>query len=274
MGRQHKPAIVAFAASAALHLSMVTVFTIYIDIPVARMRYYTFDIVNPATHESFLGTAGSDDLPASVPREKLRLDTGNPTRIDAAESLPVEVATEFPTITLPTWAAPELERLQLRQESLRLRAEFTRKQKQRPLAFLLGDSGFLRETLGRITDFGDEDEPAPTSTAMLVGRPVEGVVMYIEWMAEPRNREILFSPPIEGLWRLGPSALRQPMSLLFKVAATGEVTEVLTPIEDENELASSAGKALLKYRFAPLLEGGTNDQYGTLIVAPEARETP
>ncbi|MBX7255634.1 MAG: hypothetical protein K1Y02_04655 [Candidatus Hydrogenedentes bacterium] len=273
MGR-HKPAVVAFAFSAALHLSMVTVFTIYIDIPVPRLRYYTFDIVNPTTHESYLGPIEPDILPDASLRETLRLDTGVQPLADVAESIPAGVASEFPTITLPTWAVPELERLQLRQESLRLRAEFTRKQKQSPFSFLLGESGFLRETLGRITDSDDETAAPPTTSAILVGRPVEGVVMYIEWMADPRNREILFSPPVESLWRLGPSSLQQPLSLLFKVAATGEVTEVLTPIEDDNELAASAGKALLKYRFAPLLEGGEREQYGTLIIAPESKDSP
>lgn len=161
---------------------------------------------------------------------------------------------EFLGTTLPTWALPELERLQLRQESLRLRAEFVRKQKHKPFSFPLGESGFLRETLGRIVDFGDDDEAPAQNLAMLAGCPVEGVVMYIEWMAIQDSPD-LYSPPIESLWRLGPSALRQPMSILFKVAASGEVIEVLTPIEEDNELAGSAGKALLKYRFAPLLAG-------------------
>lgn len=271
---QNRPFLLAFAFSSVLHLSMVTIFTIYIDIPVAKIGYYTFDIVNPATHLSYLGPGATDDLPQNSLRETLRLNASDLTGVEAPANVSEGITGEFPAITLPTWALPELERLQLRQESLRLRAEFVRKQKQKPLSFLLGESGFLRETLGRIADFGDDDEAPAQNSAMLVGRPVEGVVMYIEWMADPKDREILYSPPIESLWRLGPSALRQPMSILFKVAASGEVIEVLTPIEEDNELAGSAGKALLKYRFAPLLEGEDKEQYGTLLVAPEAKETP
>jgi hypothetical protein len=102
-----------------------------------------------------------------------------------------------------------------------------------------------------------------------VSRPVEGLALYIDWMSAPEDRELIFAPPIDALWRLDPTSLVEPIAIMFKVNPEGQVIEVMTPIEDEDGVVASAGKALIKYQFAPLESDFDNDQYGTLLIAPD-----
>ena len=102
-----------------------------------------------------------------------------------------------------------------------------------------------------------------------VSRPAEGIAVYIEWMNEPKDRELLFSPPIDALWRLDPDSLTQPISLVFRVSPEGQVIEVIAPIDDEEGIVASAGKALTRYRFSTIEEDDARDQHGTLLIAPD-----
>jgi hypothetical protein len=91
-------------------------------------------------------------------------------------------------------------------------------------------------------------------------------------MSEPRERELLFSPPIEALYKIEPEELAEPITLVFRVNPRGEVVEVLTPLPDDAGIVVSAARALTTYRFAPLEEPNTWDQHGTLLITP-ARDT-
>jgi hypothetical protein len=62
--------------------------------------------------------------------------------------------------------------------------------------------------------------------------------------------------------------------LVFRVNARGDVTEVFAPVEDEQGIVVAMGKALLKYRFAPIEDTSGEDQSGTLTLAPDLESTP
>lgn len=263
-----RPTIVAFAISASLHLSLVTVFTVVVYFPVQTTHYYQFDIVNPITRESLLAGAphelkvpSMDDVLASASRHDQQ-----PLNIEPG--LAMNLAPELPSITLPTFGGSEFERLELRHQSLSIRSAFEETQTATAWERFSREVGQLREAISRFSLFGPHEDAPPLQ---FIGRPVEGVALYIEWMSGPKDRALLFSPPIENLWRLDPASLVESIALVFTVAPSGEVIEVLTPLEDEAGVIASAGKALLKYQFEPLPEGQSENQHGTFLIAPEER---
>ncbi|MCC6488943.1 MAG: hypothetical protein IT364_15700 [Candidatus Hydrogenedentes bacterium] len=262
---------ISLVISSLFHLSMVTVFSIYIWIPVEEIDYYTFDIVDPVTHESVI----------RGPRDQLRVpsleDTLRPLEPPVlpgpelgslALSNPEPMGPERPQITLPTLEIAELERLHVREEGLRARSQFDMGGTPDAWSRFSAEVGRLQDALRRLTDFDDVDTEEEGENAP-VSRPVDGLALYVEWMGEPENRELIFSPPIDALWKLDPQSLAEPIAIMFKVNAEGEVIEVMTPVEDEEGVIASAGKALIKYRFAPLESGSDSDQYGTLLIAPD-----
>jgi len=102
-----------------------------------------------------------------------------------------------------------------------------------------------------------------------VSTPMAGFGVYIEWMSEPKERALLFSPPIQALWGVDPSRFDQPVALVFAVNPQGKVTEVQVPLEDEDGVVASVGAALLKYVFDPLQGDEPALQRGTLLVRAE-----
>jgi len=260
---------ISLGISTLFHLSMVTLFSIYIWIPVQEISYYTFDIVDPRTHESVLRG------PRNVLRVPSMEDALRPTVIGAAPGLeplalsaPEALDPELPQISLPRLEVAELERLQVREEGLRIQSHFEREGPQDPWARFGREVGKLQDALRQLATFDAFDEEAET-VHQPVSRPVEGLALYIDWMSAPEDRELIFSPPIDALWRLDPKSLVEPIAIMFKVDPEGQVIEVMTPIEDAEGVIASAGKALIKYRFAPLDPGAEGDQYGTLLIAAD-----
>jgi hypothetical protein len=264
-----RPTIVAFTISAALHLSLVTVFTVVVYFPVETTHYYQFDIVNPITRASLLPGASQE---LKVPSIDDVLASGAPGHdqqpLTIEPGLAMSLTPELPSITLPTFGGSEFERLELRHQSLSIRSAFEETQTATAWERFSREMGQLREAISRFSLFSaQESDPS----LQYVGRPVDGVVLYIEWMSGPKDRTLLFSPPIENLWRLDPASLAESIALVFTVSPSGEVIEVLTPLEDDAGVIASAGKALLKYRFEPLPEGQIENQHGTFLIAPEER---
>ena len=102
-------------------------------------------------------------------------------------------------------------------------------------------------------------------------RPAAGFEAHIEWVAEPRDRELLFAPPIVALWGADPAVLDEPLVIQFSVNARGRVVSVWSPQLDDDGILSSAQNSLLKYRFEPAEIA--DDQQATLHVmaAPDSR---
>jgi hypothetical protein len=260
---------ISLGISTLFHLSMVTLFSIYIWIPVEEIRYYAFDIVDPRTHESvFRG-------PRNVLRVPSMEDALRSTVADTAATLeplslsaPESLTPELPQISLPRLEIAELERLQVREEGSRIQSHFDREGPQDPWARFGREIGRLQDALRQLATFDTLDEEEDFAHQP-VSRPVAGLALYIDWMSAPENRELIFSPPIDALWRLDPRTLVEPIAIMFKVDPEGQVIEVMTPVEDAEGVIASAGKALIKYRFAPLEPGVEGDQYGTLLIAPD-----
>lgn len=268
--------LVALSVSALFHLSMVTLFSIVFEFPVTRIDYYSFRILSEES-------AFSGD-PAAHPGERMAgLPTlQNPLRDTGLEGLgleptPSDWAAGLPAIELPRLEFAEMQMLEVREEGLSIRSrlvDFLDAPLSDPWSRLSRGLERLGDALSSLGWFDDADKetlarPAPK----LVARPAEGFEAYVEWMSEPLNRELLFSPPIEALFRLHPEDLREPITLVFRVNPRGEVIEVLTPLPDEAGVVVSAARALTSYRFEPLDTPEARDQHGTLLItSARARE--
>lgn len=272
---------VAAGISAAFHLSMVTLFSIGVRFDVEIPQYFQFDIVKTSQVRSATETTDSARLRAPTIEDGFNAFSSNNAAGEFLGGLDIAEGAarlqEPPEVLLPTLEFDNLERLRLRERSIAASnrsldsrdawpddswAQFGRELEQ-----------FRRATLGRLPFFGEEpsvDEPSPQRVSV----PAEGFEIYIEWMSEPFDRQLLFSAPIEALWRVDPRTLSKPISFTFRVGPDGRVREVMQGalLEDE-ELAASVLKALLRYRFTPLPEGQAQDQHGTLLIAA-ARRTP
>ncbi|MCK5862029.1 MAG: hypothetical protein KAH38_06070, partial [Candidatus Hydrogenedentes bacterium] len=82
--------------------------------------------------------------------------------------------------------------------------------------------------------------------------PAEGFEAYIEWSGPPKDRELLFAPPIKALWKITPAKLTRTLEIVFKVAPSGRVTNVWSPMVEDSELVDDVQLTLLDYRFAPI----------------------
>ncbi|GMV95373.1 MAG: hypothetical protein AMXMBFR82_51510 [Candidatus Hydrogenedentota bacterium] len=260
---------ISLGVSILFHLSMVTLFSIYIWIPVRELEYYTFDLVDPVTHESVIRGPRNELQVPSIEEALNPVITEVPPELEAlALSAPENLDPALPQISLPRLEVAELERLQVREEGLRIRSHFEQEGPQDPWARFGREVGRLQDALRQLTVF-DAPEEEDASGLQPVSRPVEGLALYIDWMSAPEDRELIFSPPIDALWRLDPKTLTEPIAIMFKVNPAGQVIEVMTPIEDEDGVVASAGKALIKYQFAPMEGDIADDQYGTLLIAPD-----
>lgn len=260
-----RPSIFGMAIGASLlfHLSAVTLFDVVIYFPRERIAFYDFQIVEEAA------VSGLAPVPVASP-DLLSL---------AKKNL---FGDPLPDIDLPTLEFAELSRIQTRQEGLRSRSlygEIMRedspdswarfgKTLQRLGKSVTGISLSLshRETPGLRLD-EDLDEP--------VARPAEGFEASIQWNAGPKDRALLFAPPIQALWHVSPLSLQGPIELVLQLSPDGRVINVWSPNVDESGLTDEVQLAVLQYRFDPLPVGTVDAgvSTATLRIRP-ARETP
>ncbi|MDZ4858261.1 MAG: hypothetical protein SGI88_04705 [Candidatus Hydrogenedentes bacterium] len=265
--------VTTLSASVVIHLSMITLFSIYVLIPVKRPQYYEFDIVDPVTHESVIRRP-LEDLRMPSFDDVLRNGTGSAESVlpgpDLSLNAPPELATLLPDIALPSLDMAQLERSEMIVSSLRIRSEFEADRGQDAWGRFLSGIGKLDDRLREFSPFesivpgeAEKNEREP------IARPAEGLAMYVEWVGEPNDRELMFSAPIASLWRIDPRTMREPIAVPFKVNAEGKVVLVLAPPSDEGEVTAEVGAALENFQFAPLTTEVLRDQYGTLVIAPE-----
>jgi hypothetical protein len=268
---------VALVISGVLHLSAVSVFSIMIWFPRQDLKYFSVDIVRQSAEPAPASAAGAE-APARIGALRVRSaeeffdgdDTGAPSAADTAMA---DGWAALPPIDLPKVEFAEFDRLRTREESLRIRSQFTEIFDTRPKDSWALFSEQLRGLGQRLTSgiMGRETPPAAPSPVR-VSTPAPGFAIYIQWMGAPYDRQLLFSPPVQALWDVDAVEVSRPIALAFTVNAQGKVTEIQRmPIEDEEGLATAIGAALLKYRFAPLAEGN-KAQRGTLLVAPESTQ--
>jgi len=261
------------SVSIIVHLSMITLFSIYVLIPVKRPVYYEFDIVDPVTHESVirrpleslkmpsfdeLVDSRAADAQSFVPDQTLTLDA------------PLALTTTLPEISLPSLDIAQMERSEMIGSSLRIRSEFTLQEPQDAWGRLLSGIGRLDDRLRDLSpfEFGDAETPVETLPTQIES-PADGIAMYVEWVGEPRDRGLLFAAPIVSIWQLNPESMREPITLPFKVNTAGKVVLVLAPPTDEGEVINDIAHALELFQFAPLTGDTQREQYGTLVITPE-----
>ncbi len=261
---------VSLGVSLLFHLSMVTVFSIVIFFPRRQIKYYSFRIVEARVPKTT--TPDRRDL-LRVPSADQALDKARAPGFD--EEMDVGDWASLPEIRLPELRFAELELLRAREKGLALRPLYDGLVERKPRdswARFGEELGSLSSALSRLAppwraSLDVEDQPTPVS------RHAAGFEFYVEWMSEPKDRQLIFAPPIEALWRADPAQLDLPITLIFKVNPDGKVVGgVLTPLDDEAGVVRSAAKALTDFRFEPLDPDQNRDQRGTLLITAAKNE--
>ena len=251
----------ACAVSLVFHLTFVTVFRVVVYFPSASPTYYRLEIVS---------VAPAPRAPADPVRELYEGAPVSGLRLRGSDSL----LDGPPEIELPALSTGEMERLRVRSEA--------------------GDAGDLLErvfadrrptdTWGvfsrELQDFGQSlrrlafpGETAPAAAARTIAarhRPAEGYEGYVVWDGAPADRELLFAPPIKGLWdvRLTRDA-RWPVELVVTVSPEGRVLNVWNADLAGEDLVTALREAVSQYRFAPLPDAAAGlDQMGVLFITP------
>lgn len=275
---KNRPFLVALCLSVVFHISMVTLFSIVFEFQVKRIEYYDFHILSEQQLVSEEARAAPERRSRNLPvlEDPLRKAGIEELARDEGSEVSAGWASGLPAIELPRLEFAEMEMLELREESLTIQsrlAEFLDAPLSEPWARLGRGLERLGDALSSSWFFDEEEETViEQGMPQLVARPAEGFEAYVEWMSEPRDRELLFSPPIEALFKVDPEELTEPITLVFRVNPEGEVVEVLTPLPDDAGIVVSAARALTTYRFAPLEESNTWDQHGTLLITPARKE--
>lgn len=263
----HRKFLVACAISAVFHLSMVTVFSIVIYFPRQDIVFRDFSIVPVAV----------PDPRGPEPAETAE-DAGTPPGGQLALRDPMRGGA-FPAIQLPTLEFAELERLRVRQESIesfsRYDALFQEPEQDSWSRFSRSLSGLSR-TLSELRLSGEESPGGlamgDVEPARATHRPAEGFEAIILWAGGPRDRELLFAPPVEALWRAEPGDLDRPIEVVMQVNALGRVVNVFSPNLDDRELVDAVQLTALQYRFEPLALDDATMQTATLRIQRERPE--
>ncbi|MFO7774999.1 MAG: hypothetical protein R6W89_04300 [Candidatus Hydrogenedentota bacterium] len=243
--------LIALGASGLLHLSMVTLFSIGIYFPREEHEYYDFQIVDVNARNqaaSFSDSADSLDLPTQGELAPGIADSPS----FGSENDERFAAPSLPSIELPRLEFADLDRLRLREMGADAESRYRRHSSSHP-----GDSWarFGQElerfghTLTRLPFLSERSNVSKAPPEVLT-HPAPDFKARIEWLSDPKDRQLIFAPPIDALWGLQPAAL-QPMTFIIRVNAEGRVVEVISPAEGDSELVSQVGRQLLRYRFAP-----------------------
>jgi hypothetical protein len=269
---------VALGVSILFHLSMVTVFRVYILLPIQRTQYCTLDLVDPETLRPVLSPTYSVlKLPSFEEALAAKTTHTATSPLPSMElSSPGLPDTALPAISFATLELAELRRLRLRMQSIQLHTpQSATKAPGDAWALFVREISALQDAARRLSPFDQPLETVEEARPQPMSRPKEGLAVYIEWMSNPKDRDLVSSPLLtDTLWQLDPKTMTEPISLVFRVNARGDVTEVFAPLEDEQGIVAAMGKALLKYRFAPIEDTSGEDQSGTLTLAPDLGSTP
>lgn len=257
------------------HVSMVTLFSIYVWVPVNRPKYAQLEIKYPEANPI---TMASLDVSLDVPSLDGSLPSGDLT-LTPSPTLPPQLSIEsgapapgpaLPEIDLPSLDPALLENSRMIALSLRARYPYEPEPDQGFWAQSIEQLGRIGDRLRVITPFESVFENEKTQArAAPIARPAPGVAVYVEWNAEPHDRGLMLSPPIDAFWGIDAKSARRPISIAFKADAAGNVVFVLPP-PAADETITHVAESLREFRFAPLDDPVAGDQYGTLIIAPES----
>lgn len=244
----------AFLIATLFHLSMVTVFRIVVVFPETQARFCRLQIISEP-----LPAAGAD-LPDKTGTGGLRLR--GPLLAQAPET----------RVDLPTLDFAELDRLRVRSEAGTDPAAMDR---------VFGPSDSWAKFAGGLQSLGQSlrelafpETPAAAPEArqaVAKHHPASGYDGEVVWDDAPRDRELLFAPPVAALAEAAGAGLRWPVEVVLTVNPAGRVVNVWCAAVDEAGVVSAIQGAALKYRFAPLPAETGNaaaKQMGTLFIRP------
>ncbi len=240
---------VALVVSTALHLSMVTLFSIVVYVP---------------------------RFPAQFSRVEL-VSAGEPVRAEGwslpplARSLTASSEEALPPIDLPTLSLPIVDPAldAGRLADLESRAPIARREPDSWARFGQ-EIGALRERIGEIGAFVGLETQARAVTP--VARVDSGVTASIEWPQGAEARELVIKPTIGVLWDIRLADPVLPLSISFSINARGQVTDVLAPPEDERGITRRVVSALRRFQFAPDTGDASLERQATLVIAVERAE--
>jgi hypothetical protein len=254
----------AFLIATLFHLSMVTVFRIVVVFPETKAKYCQIQIFSeapPAPETAAPPRTGGGEL---ILRRPLLLAQAPETRVE-----------------LPTMNFGELERLRVRSEAGTDPAALNRGFE--PTGSWAGFAGGLQNIGLKLRELvfpGEQVAPENTRHPVAKHHPAPGYSGEIVWDAAPRDRELLFAPPIGALADTANAGLRWPVEIVLTVSPAGRVVNVWCAAVDEAGVIDAVQRAALQYRFAPLpadtvAETGTAaaKQMATLFIRP-ADEQP
>ncbi len=248
----------AFLIATLFHLSMVTVFRIVVVFPETQAKFCQLQIFSEAPPAMDAGA------PAWTGNGGLHLR--GPLLVQPAET----------QIELPTMDFAELDRLRVRSEAGTDPAALDR---------VFGPSDSWGTFAGGLQSLGQslrglvlpETPAVPEKARQAVAKhhPATGYNGEIVWDAEPRDRELLFNPPIGALADTANAGLHWPVEIVLTVNPAGRVVNVWCAVVDEAGVIDAVQRAALRYRFAPLPadaggEAGTASakQMATLFIRP------
>ena len=242
--------LVALGISGLLHLSMVTLFSIGIYFPREEQEYYDFEIVDSRMLEAgFSESADRLNLPSQG-----ELGPGIANDPNFGNENDEHFATpSLPSIELPRLEFADLERLRLREMGADAESRYRRHSASHPRdswARFGQELERFGDTLARLPFLSESSETRHEPDSEVLTHPAPDFKARIEWLSDPKDRQLIFAPPIDALWGLEPAAL-QPLTFIIRVNSEGRVVEVISPSEGDPELVSQVGRQLLRYRFAP-----------------------
>ncbi len=262
LGKIDRVFLYSLVVSALFHLSMITLFSIEMRYELRPIRYYPFDIVDVSR---LTPPAPADDSLLTLP--------GGPSPFGERPE-GEDILASIPEISLPVMPFEDFGTITLRQPELSLDPRLT------------GEAGRPRDAWARfgreIQDLRDTLKGLPLfddlgGTPQRSGLEVDvmpGVRGRIEWLGEPRDRELLLSAPAIAPLEAGPPGLSSPVAILFRVDREGKVHEVLSPPDTSDGVVSAAADALRQYRFEVLTDGRGGLQSGTLTLLPSEEGGP
>jgi len=248
--KQDRVFLVALGISGLLHLSMVTLFSIGIYFPREEQEYHDFEIVDSRMLAA--GFSESADRLSLPSQGELGAGIVNDPAF-GNENGEHFATPSLPAIELPRLEFADLERLRLREMGADAESRYRRHSASHPRdswARFGQELERFGDTLARLPFLSEADETGEEPIREVLTHPAPDFEARIEWLAAPRDRQLIFAPPIDALWGLEPAAL-QPLTFIIRVNSEGRVVEVISPSEGDPELVSQVGRQLLRYRFAP-----------------------
>lgn len=250
------------ALSLLFHLSAVTLFRVVVYFPRHDIEYFDVSIVDWNSHVR--------QLPLTQDRLVLPTSGGGGLETLGGDSGPLETGgawSGLPPIQLPTVRFAELGDLRDRRQALETRSRYTDLFEDAPDDAWSRFGRKLASVSESLTRFAHGSAPEPARRPVPVSRPAPGFEAYLEWMAEPLDRQALSVHPIDALWGLAPAEFGEPITLVFRVDRAGNVLDADYLAGGVGGVQEASVAALMRYRFEPLLGDGPSTQRGTLIIS-------